>query len=184
MSKNIKVTTSENTKIDKNGEEHTVLETVFTKIKDEEDIPRPDEVGSALLQARQLFNDCEDITDEIKKLGYDTGKSYVVNEKYRIIKVHYYSWGLFWTTLLKAFKNQLNLKKWSPNLFKNDVTCCQCAGEGKIAIPSGTKEYDEAFADWECPTSDYGIPIFKFCSPCQGVGFTYVKPIEDKEEIV
>lgn len=180
MSNDIKISSFEETKLNEKGEEIFVHEMLIEKVSSSRDeATRPDEVGSALLQARSLFNSCEDITDEIKKLGYDTGKSYLVKDKYRIIKVHYYSWGLFWTTLLKSFKNQFNLKKWSPELFKNDIPCTSCNGLGKTSIPKGSKEYDEAFADFEYPTSQYGVELFRYCTPCQGVGFKYVKPKDE-----
>lgn len=146
------------------------------------DSKKPDAVGIALLQARSLFNSLDDITDEVHKLGVDTGDSALQDHKYRVLKAHYYSFGLFWVTLLKALKNRDDLKAWSPELFEHDVECPNCEGEGKIPYKVGSPEYDEAFnaiTDFG-DSHEYGSPIFKHCSPCQGVGYVYLNPRNKK----
>lgn len=151
----------------------------FTK-KREGDPVRPDKVGSALIQARHMFNDLKDVTDEVTKLGMDGGVSYLQDTKYRFLKVHYYAYGLFWSTLMKAMKGYPGLKEWSPELFKYDVECEKCKGLGRIPLVPGTPAYEESYKGW-CEDADddgkahpaHGIEIAHFCSPCQGVGFIF-----------
>lgn len=141
---------------------------------------RPDDTGSALLQARHLYNNLEDVTDELIAKGMDGGVSYIQDSKYRFLKVHYYAYGLFWSCLLRALKNRTDLKEWSPDMFQFDETCVKCAGLGKIPYVPGTPVYEEAFKDsvehaarFGDEPMKYGQEIAAFCSPCQGVGFTF-----------
>lgn len=143
---------------------------------------RPDATGIALLQARHMFNEMEDVTDEVVKLGMDGGVSHVQNHKYRFLKVHYYSFGLFWMTLFRTLKNRQDLKKWSPELFALDEKCLDCDGLGKLPIKPGTPEYDKSFEDFKEPLYEfdepmkYGAEISNVCSPCQGIGLIYKRP--------
>lgn len=149
---------------------------------------RPDETGSALLQARHLYNHLEDVTAEVTKLGMDGGVSYLQDTKYRFLKVHYYAWGLFWSSLLKAMKNRDDLKTWSPSMFAHDVECAKCKGLGKIPYVVGSPVYEEAYKDskehaerFGDPVLTYGTEIAAFCSPCQGVGFIFDRENYQKE---
>lgn len=142
---------------------------------------RPDAIGTHLLQARHMYNQMEDITDQVQELGVNLGKSAIQDTKYRVFKIHYYGYGLWWATLLRILAKRPDLKQWSPDLFANDEECSFCKGKGRISYEPGSDEYNKAFNDFsEMRFGDdkpltYGTEIGLYCSPCQGVGFIYRK---------
>ena len=185
MSDDIEVKTHSNEVLDMKG--NVIEKTASISFSRPRKGERPDEVGSALIQARHLYNSLEDVTDQVIASGVDGGVSYIQDSKYRFLKVHYYAYGLFWSCLLKAFKNRDDLKEWSPELFQFDETCTKCQGLGKIVLPVGSPEYDAAYEQWKEPFGDdekpleYGKELAQFCSPCQGVGFHFNREAYQKQ---
>lgn len=147
---------------------------------------RPDKTQSFLLQARSLYNSLRDVTPEANKAGMDKGESVLVDNEHRYLKVHYYSWGLFWTTLLKTFKDHPELKERNPELFENDETCEKCNGLGRIPYEVGGEKYEESYREIKEDEKtgfikgdfQHGQEIASYCSPCQGVGFKYKRPTQ------
>lgn len=143
---------------------------------------KPDKQGSALLQARHVVNEAQDITDEIKKLGYDTGKSYIQDSEHRIIKIHYYAWGLFQAVLNRALKDRKDLREWSPETFDNEIICADCNGNGETYLDVSDPTYEKVFEeyardakDWGDPEPVHGMRFTRYCSPCQGCGYLLLK---------
>lgn len=136
---------------------------------------KPDKVGSALLQARHLYNDAQ-IEKVIDGGGFTIGKDTLV------IRVNRLAWGYFEQAILNAMKERQDLRDWSPELFSEDKQCVECKGAGKFPYTPHTPQYDQAYDDFfkfdgklEEDAPAYGVEISKFCSPCQGTGIT-LKP--------
>lgn len=185
---NIEIESHKNEVINMKGEVQST--SVHLSIRKERSGKRPNSCDSALLQARHVFNEFEDITDEVKELGYDTGDSYLVNDKHRLIKIHYYAWGLFCQTIQTSLKDRTDLKDWSPDLFAYDIPCEECNATGKLPYKVGSEEYNEAFEGFEsfnkqCRSSmseeelkttkpfQYGDFIGTSCKKCSGIGFVF-----------
>lgn len=132
---------------------------------------KPDDTGAALLQAKHLLNEAQNITKEAIEHGYAPGISHLVGNKYLLIKIHYYAWGLFKNSILKATKDREDLKAWSPRTFAHDQVCEACSGKGKLEYPIDGPEYKEVFEDFGDIT--WGTPIWKVCQTCNGVGILH-----------
>ena len=129
---------------------------------------RPDITGVALLQGLVVLRDAEQ--KQIQALERDRDLD---------SPVHPYAWGLFKTTLLKATKDRQDLKDWSPELFKDHITCPKCNGEGRTECSKTDPNYLEQVADGDIKDGD---ELFYFCSPCQGSGIWTAYDIKFKEK--
>jgi len=139
---------------------------------------KPDKTGIALLQARHVLNEMENMQIRAMEMDKDSWKN--------VNPVEGYPWGLFKTTLLKAMKDREDLKEWSPHVFHGDKVCHHCEGRGMNPIPHDHPQYlervdesaktEEAIAKGEQERGYFdnpfkmGDPLFWHCSPCQGSG--------------
>lgn len=136
-------------------------------------LEQPNKEQTVLLQAMILYNDAK-ITDVIDGGGYTQGSDDV------IIKVNRMAWGLFESTLLKAYKSSELLKSYFPEHQTNFKECSKCNGVGQI--PFNEEEREKWRSDWNMGLEEddemyvkAGELLAKFCSPCQGTG-TVLKP--------
>lgn len=134
-------------------------------------IPNKDE--TALIQARHMYNEAvvEKIID---------GGGYTQGSDDLIIRVNRMSWGLFESTILKAYKENQYLRDHNPELVENDEKCVECKGVG--GFPYSGEENEKQIAEWNDGMDENdnfyvkaGSVISKFCSPCQGTGIV-LKP--------
>lgn len=137
---------------------------------------RPDNIGAALLQAHHVLMEWERQQLERLKVGFELQSP----------PVHYYAWGLFKKTIIKAVDQQ-ELKDWSNGGHPFHMTCKHCEGEGRKPIPHDHEQYLEHLND-SIKTEDriakgeqergyfdtpfkMGDPLWWHCTPCQGSGF-------------
>lgn len=130
---------------------------------------RPDKTGIALLQALHILREIEN--HQVLAIGGGASNQEALNMNPH----HPYAWGLFKKTLLEATKDRKDLKKWSPELFRGDMECPHCKGEGKNEIPHDHPTYKEHLLDTLADPEWYGTfndgdPLWWHCTPCQGSG--------------
>jgi hypothetical protein len=94
---------------------------------------------SALLQARHAYNDAK-IVKVVDGGGFTVGSDTVTIEMNRM------SWGLFESTILKAFKDRQDLRDRNPELVEQDVECPKCKGAGNF--PFTDEENYDKLLDW------------------------------------
>lgn len=130
----------------------------------------------AMLQARHVYNDAK-IVKYTEPTGFTVGSQDVT------ITMNAMAWGIFESTLLKAFKDREDLRTRNPELVAEEKTCAHCNGAGDF--PYSQEENAKMIAE-NNKGLDIDDPFYcspdgkwsKHCSPCQGTGIT-LKSIEN-----